>query len=120
MILPGEPLADLVSSDPKVCEHYKNDPRNHGFVSTAFYFSYLDRKNDSFEKADSVTYPTMVQIAGSDQIIDPKSIERFSDRLPSSHRCHTYQKMYHEIYNEPDRQQVFNDLIEWIEVNSAT
>lgn len=112
--IPSEPLSDLVSRDSKVCAHYKADALNHGFASSAFYYSYLDRKDDSYKNAKDIKYPTMVQVAGSDKIINPKSIETFADRLEGQHKKMVYRDMYHEIYNEPDREQAFKDLLTWI------
>ncbi|SMF63258.1 alpha/beta hydrolase [Pseudobacteriovorax antillogorgiicola] len=118
--LPGEPLADLVSRDPRVCRHYRQDPLNHGFVSSAFYYSYLECRDDSYHKADTIHYPLMVQVAGEDKIIKPKSIESFYDRLKPGNMLHKYNDMYHEIYNEPDRDKAFAHLQQWISSHSKS
>lgn len=117
--LPGEPLADLVSSDPNVCEHYKNDSLNHGVASPSFYFSSLEAKKDSLNRADEIDYPCLILVAGNDRIIDPQSITSFFEKMSDQCDLKTYNDMYHEVFNEPDKEQVFSDLKEWVKKNAV-
>ena len=115
LTLPGEPLGDLVSSDPRVCRHYKEDQLNHGMVSSAFYHSYLEAKEDSLSRAEDFKVPLLLQIPGQDKIINPDSIKVFGESLPTgSSKVITYDEAYHEIYNEPEKTKVLGDLKDWI------
>lgn len=113
--IPNESLADLVSSDPRVCEHYKKDQLNHGMISSAFYYSFLKAKDDSYERAHNINKPVMVQVADEDLIIDKESIARFAGKLnPKISKTVHYPGFYHEIYNEPKREIVVEDLKNWV------
>lgn len=118
--LPGESLSQIVSSDPHVCDHYESDPYNHNFASPGFYFSYLEVIDDTMERASKITHPVMVQVAGQDKIIDPSSIISFYESLPKGSKLCEYPEMYHEVYNEPEKELAFKDLIDWINQHKSS
>jgi alpha-beta hydrolase superfamily lysophospholipase len=120
-ILPSVPMAspslwDKVSSDPSVASHYKNDALNHSYTSPAFFFSYLEAKDDLLKRCAEITLPVMVQSGLDDRIISPDSIKDLYDKLTGSksRKFKAYKDLYHEIYNEPQRASVFADLCDWI------
>ena len=84
-------------------------------VSSAFYYSYLESKEDCYQKASTINYPLMVQVAGDDKIIQPDSILKFYEAMKPHGTLKSYPQMYHEIYNEPDRRQAFDHLEDWIQ-----
>jgi alpha-beta hydrolase superfamily lysophospholipase len=117
--MPGEPLDELISSDPRVCLHYKNDPLNHGFVSPAFYFSSMEAKDDTLRRASKLNIPMLVQVGMEDRIINPESIIEFYENLTQKDRkLLRYPDLYHEVYNEPEREKVFTELCSWIDQHS--
>ncbi|MFW7379144.1 MAG: lysophospholipase [Oligoflexus sp.] len=120
-VLPNLPmqsnaLGDLISSDPRVCRHYKNDHLNHGMISPAFFFSYLEAKEETIKRAAEIDVPLLVQVGMDDRIIQPRSIVKFYESLKNEERqLIRYDHLYHEIYNEPERERVFSDLCQWIQ-----
>lgn len=114
--LPTEPLADLVSRDPAVTAHYKADPLNHGFASTAFYYSYLAAKADTLQRSAELKLPLQMMLPLQDKIIAPEPTERFFESLKmETRRLVKYPELFHEIFNEPEKDQVFADLRKWLE-----
>ena len=62
--------------------------------------------------------PTLLQIAGSDRLVDPAGTRAFAAvASKAAVECHDYADLFHEIYNEaePARSQVLRDLREWLE-----
>ncbi len=115
MAIKGEDLADFISSDPRVCQHYRNDPLNHGLVSSSFYYSYLEAKDDTLRRAATIQVPTLVQAPTADKIIDPASIVDLYKKLKGKqHKLIEYEGLFHELYNEPEREKVFSDLSSWL------
>ncbi len=118
LTIPSEPLAELVSSDPYVCRHYKEDQLNHGLISSAFYYSYLEAKEDTLARAREIKKPVLVQIADGDRIINPQSIAKFCDNLdPKTSKTIHYPDFYHELYNEPKKTKVIDDLKSWVQLH---
>ena len=113
--LPGEPIAQNVSRDPNVVEHYTTDPLNHGFASPGFYFGYLKALKDTYQRPNDIKIPILFQVAMSDRIIDAHSTLEFYNSLKSKDKkIITYENLFHEIYNEPEKEKVFGDLVQWI------
>lgn len=117
--LPGEPLADLVSRDPEVVKHYKGDSLNHGLASSGFYFSYLEAKDDMLQRAGELKKPLLLLLPDSDRVINPKATERFFKKIGSKDKklIH-FPSGFHEVFNEPEKEQAFSELRSWIDQHS--
>lgn len=106
----------LLCHDPKVVEAYEQDPRIHRTL-TARCAVALDRAmRNSLGLAGQLRVPCLILQAGSDEICDPDAIETFAQSVcaaPVTFR--RYDGLYHELFNEPQRDQVIEDLIRWIE-----
>lgn len=114
--LPSENLGDLISRDPAVREHYKRDRLNHGFASSAFYFSYLEAKEDLWKRAAAIEQPLLLLLPLADRVIDPEPTRQFFAKISSpDKKLITYPALYHEIFNEPEKDQVFSDLKSWLQ-----
>ena len=56
-----------------------------------------------------------MQVAGDDRIVDAAVSQVIFDRLGASDKNLTvYPSLFHEIYNEVDRQRVLTDLTNWL------
>lgn len=114
--LPGEDLGDLVSRDPQVREHYKKDRLNHGLASSGFYFSYLKTKEDTLARAKEFRHPLLLLLPLGDKVIDPlPTREFFLSMDQDKKKLIEYPELYHEVFNEPEKDKVFKDLKEWIQ-----
>ncbi|NRA68451.1 MAG: alpha/beta hydrolase [Pseudobacteriovorax sp.] len=113
--IPGSDLSQIISRDPFVCEHNAADPLTHSMVSAAFYHSYLEVKEDLKNRAHEISYPVLTQIAGGDLIIDPDSQLELAKTMNQPGQTYKlYKNLYHEIYNEPEKEIVIKDMLEWI------
>lgn len=113
--IPGEPLADLISRDPAVIEHYKADPLNHGLVSPGFFFSYLEAKEDTLRRAKEFQVPVLFLLPMADRVINPEGTEElFRATEAPEKKIIRYPGLYHEIFNEPEKERVFEDLKAWL------
>lgn len=101
----------MLSHDPKVVADYVADPLVHDRICARLgAFVALEGEAVRAEAASWST-PTLLLYAGDDRAVDPAGSRAFSARAPASvvkSRC--YERMYHEIFNEPDRALVLNDL----------
>lgn len=116
--LPSQPLADLVSRDPAVVEHYKADRLNHSFVSPGFYFSYLAVKKDTIRRAKEFRVPVLFLLPMADQVINPEGTEELYRAVEAPEKkIIRYPGLYHEAFNEPEKDKVFADLKAWLEAH---
>jgi lysophospholipase len=63
----------------------------------------------AFDKEDVFPeVPLLVMQAGDDKIVDKQSVNRWFNRLFNKDRAYKeWDGLYHEIFNEPERDEVF-------------
>lgn len=119
-VLPNLPVADLgvdgVSRDPAVVQAYVDDPLNyHGRIRArtgAEVLAGIDRVSAALP---GVTVPILVLHGGDDRMADPAGARLIHDRIGSPDKTLTiYDGLFHEIFNEPERDEVYADVVAWI------
>lgn len=109
--------ADKLSHAENVEDEYLNDPLRHDRISARLAQFIFDAGPKVVASAAQLRVPTLLQVAGSDLLVDPTGARAFArGASPQSLQFHDYSSLYHEIYNEaePDRSQVLADLIAWL------
>jgi alpha-beta hydrolase superfamily lysophospholipase len=115
---PGIPPS-AVSRDPAVVKAYAEDPlvfnTNVPPECTAAVMLAAQR---AFEAAASVTLPVLLVHGGADPIADPSGSRDIHDALASTDKTlNIYPGLYHEIFNEPERDEVLGDVIAWLDAH---
>jgi alpha-beta hydrolase superfamily lysophospholipase len=68
------------------------------------------------EHMPDIKVPVLVQHGSADALVSPAASRLLADRLGSqSVTLHVYEGLAHEVFNEPERQQVLDDLVSWLE-----
>ncbi|MGH8063202.1 MAG: lysophospholipase [Pseudoxanthomonas sp.] len=109
--------ADKLSHAPGIERTYLDDPDNHNRVSARLARYIFDAGPEVIAMASTWSVPTLLQIAGSDRLVDPAGARAFAAAAPKAAvECHDYADLYHEIYNEaePARGAVVHDLQGWL------
>ena len=60
-----------------------------------------------------VTLPLLALLGSDDPLCAAEGSERFAAEAPRG-RFHAYPGMRHEIFNEPDQESVFTDVLDWM------
>lgn len=110
--------AQKISRDPNVVEAYVKDRLNHSVATPKFFFSMKSAMEElatvdlRFEENLKIIF----QIAGDDEIVDPNASRALFDRLKhEKKKIVVYPGLFHEIYNETVKENVFADLKTWIQ-----
>ncbi|RCW48705.1 MULTISPECIES: alpha/beta hydrolase [unclassified Halanaerobium] len=116
MKLPNE-LGNLISRSEYVIDDYEKDPYVSEFTTLKLMKEMLDNAIpwlvDNLKK---YKYPVLVLHGGSDPIIDPSCSEKLYDMISSKDReLKIYPELYHEILNEPEKEEVIKDILLWLE-----
>jgi len=54
--------------------------------------------------------------AGSDKLVDPAASDTFAQRAPRDRvSAQRYEAMYHEVFNDPERERVLATLTQWLQ-----
>lgn len=119
--LPGVRVTKLaaadVSRDPEVVRLYDSDPLNYrGRMPVGTLLAMIQAGKVVYEKQSSCTLPLLALHGSEDALTDPAGSRDFVERAASKDKqFKLYEGLYHEILNEPEKDQVLNDIFNWLE-----
>ncbi len=120
-VLPDVPVqqldANAVSRDPEVVAAYNSDPLVwHGKVPAGVARALLLVGENMPQLARGITKPILVVHGSEDRLIPAKGSEKMVECLGSEDvHLKIYPGLYHEVFNEPERDRVLDDVVSWIE-----
>jgi alpha-beta hydrolase superfamily lysophospholipase len=105
-----------ISRDPEVVEEAQQDPLNyHGRVLARTGAEMLRAGNDVQDRLDGLQTPFVVFHGTADQLANPEWSRRLYERAAATDKTfHLYDGLYHETFNEPERETVLSDLSSWL------
>ena len=118
--LPVEKLdSALVSRDPAVVAAYNEDPLvHHGRVPAGVARALIKVGETMPSRAQALTGPLLVVHGGDDGLVPPAGSERLVECVGSDDvQLILYPGLYHEVFNEPERAQVLDDVVGWIDAH---
>ena len=120
-LLPGLPVeqlpTDAVSRDPEVVAAYNADPMvHHGKLPAGIARALIGVGETMSQRAPALTAPLLVVHGEQDKLI-PVQGSRHLMECVGSQDAHlkVYPELYHEVFNEPERAVVLDDVASWIE-----
>jgi alpha-beta hydrolase superfamily lysophospholipase len=123
VIVPTLPLIQLdasgVSRDQDVVNEYMNDPLvHHGKLSARLLAEMSAAMNDILRRADEIKVPIMLLHGEADQLTSPSGSAELFEAIGSTDKTlKTYPGLYHEIFNEPEQDEVLSDMSRWLEAH---
>lgn len=120
-ILPGLPVEQLeteaVSRDPEVVAAYMADPLvHHGKVPAGVAKALIKVGETMPQRAAKLTAPLLVVHGEQDKLIAVEGSRRLLEYVASTDaHLKVYPELYHEVFNEPERALVLDDVTAWIE-----
>jgi lysophospholipase len=116
LLLPNHLDASLLSHDPEVVRAYQADPLVSHRVSPRWFTSSMMAIRQAHERAPQLAVPLLLMVSGADRIVDPEASERFAARAPKGKLdLVLWDGLYHEMFNEPERETVFARMEAWLE-----
>jgi len=107
----NEVTNDHVTRDPEVIRELEQDPYRHARMNAGVYLGFLAAFPALFEKAPNLKVKTLLQITDKDPVVSSSEAMRFFEKLGSTEKeIKIYPDFKHEIYNDLGRDQVFQDL----------
>ncbi len=105
-----------LSRDPDVVRRYLDDPLVHRTMTTSLGAELLAAAPRTAARAGQVGVPLLVLHGEADPICSVDGSRGFHAglRAPGS-ALRTYPGLRHEIFNEPEREQIWQDLWTWLE-----
>ena len=108
---------EKVSRDPAVVDAYVNDPLVHRRKIRARLGSeMLEAMIRVRDGLSTLNLPLLVMQGTHDALVDPRNGPRVHAAAASADKeLKVYDGLYHEIFNEPERDRVLDDLLAWLE-----
>ncbi|OQY35580.1 MAG: alpha/beta hydrolase [Anaerolineaceae bacterium 4572_5.1] len=112
--------ADGVSRDPEVVAAYVNDPLvTIGKYTTRLAAELLRAMKRVTTQASTIHLPLLLLQGSADTIVDPTGAQMLYDTVSSEDKTlKMYEGLYHEVFNEPERAQVLQDMEKWLDRQS--
>ena len=106
-----------ISRDPEVVDAYVNDPLVfHGKTPARIGAELLSAMMRITAEAGKLTLPLIIVQGAEDILVEPSGAQMLYDKASSEDKTlRIYDGMYHEVFNEPDREQVLKDVENWLE-----
>lgn len=113
--------ANGVSRDPAVVAAYRTDPLVYtGKMSARLAAEMFDAMAAARADASAITLPLLIQHGDRDSLAAPDGSRRLFDHIGSTDKqLKIYAGLFHEIYNEPERDAAMDDLIAWFDAHVA-
>ena len=105
-----------ISHDQAVVDAYVNDPLVYQGKIRARQGAELIKMYQKLPyDIEKITLPVLIMHGDSDRLVDPEGSHMLYERLGSRDKTlKLYGGFYHEVFNEPGRKQVFDDMKTWL------
>jgi alpha-beta hydrolase superfamily lysophospholipase len=110
--------ATTISRDPEIVAVYQNDPLVHYKASLGFGKVGLTAIDLCFARAKDFPVPLLINHGKEDKITYFSGSEDFAKLIREAGGDVTlklWDDLYHEVHNEPEKAQVFQYMIEWLD-----
>ena len=124
-VAPGAGVVQLdataVSRDPEVVRRYDTDPLNYrGKVAARTAAELVDLANAAPERLREITLPLLVFQGSADRLVPVKASQLVHEKAGSTDKTlKTYEGLYHETMNEPEKDEVIAMVAEWLDSHLA-
>jgi len=108
-----------LSRDPEVGRAYAADPLVNRKVSTKWFAEAMRAMQEVTEWAPQIKTPLLVMHGTEDRLASVGATERLFERAGSADKeLIIYPGYYHELFNEPEKQEVYERVTDWLEQRS--
>jgi lysophospholipase len=105
----------LLSRDAAVGDAYAMDPLVGKLVSARWFVEAVRAMKEAMEWAPRVTVPLLVMHGTLDRLASVEATEEFFSRAGSiDKQLNIYPGYYHELFNEPEKQRLFEQVTGWL------
>jgi alpha-beta hydrolase superfamily lysophospholipase len=119
MKVPLEPMTDVLTHDAAITARHHADERD-GIRATdctvRFGNALTGAQAGLAPRMKEWRHPVFAVVAGDDKLADARASEAMLHAIPPSLLAyHHYPQNYHENFNEVNREQIFGEILRWLE-----
>jgi len=113
LVQPSGLIVSHISHDEVIVEKYKNDPLVHGKISVSLFTEAMSAGKHSLEHASELKTPTLILHGSKDMLTSPDASSEFAGKT-NMVELKIWEGGYHELHNEPFKEEVFRYIMAWI------
>ena len=106
-----------LSRDPEIVRALQDDPLAHDRVSARLYLSAYRAGRWALAHAAEFPVPVLLMHGSADRVSDAAATRLFAERVPGDCTFKLWEGFYHELHNEPERQDVFRFVAGWLQAH---
>ena len=110
----GGVIADNISRDKEVVAKYQVDPLVHNKVSAEMGLALIENGEKLNQFSGKMPVPLLIMHGTGDKLTSFSASEEFSKRVSGDITFKKYDVLYHELHNEPEKMEVFKDVLSWM------
>lgn len=104
-----------LSRDPQVAEKYKADPLVHDMISASLGLGLIESGRELRRDAAKFPHIPLLILQGTgDRLVNPSATAEFARSLGNRVTYKEYSGHYHELHNEPQKEEITSTLVDWI------
>ncbi len=108
-----------LSRDKTVGQAYVADPLVNNLVSARWFAEATKAMEEVQHKAPQITAPVLLMHGTADRLASCAATKTLFQRLASADkRLKIYDGYFHELFNEPEKEEVFNRIMSWLEIRA--
>ena len=102
-----------VSRTAEAVAGFNADPLVHHVATSRWFNEVRAAQAHALAAAGSLRVPTLIQMAGQDRLVSNQATLAFAKAAGAAVQTRGYDNLFHEMFLEPERDQVMADLIQW-------
>jgi alpha-beta hydrolase superfamily lysophospholipase len=107
--------ASIFTRDPVMAKRIDNDPLEVRNLTAKFFLSILKTMLFVNTRPRAIKLPVLMLLAGKDAMISAEAAQAYFNKLSSKDKeLKWYNDMYHALYADKDRENVFKDILSWV------
>ena len=103
-----------ITHNQDVVDAYDEDKMIHSSISIELFLSANNNGKWNIEHAKEMPVPFLLVHGGDDKITNPKGSEAFFNNNPKQTHLKIWEGMYHELHNEPIREEHAKYIIDYL------
>ena len=107
--------AETLSRDPAVVNQTQDDPLTHSMATVRWGTECLVAIDAVRRNVSQLQVPILLVHGSADKVNDVRGSEEIFARITTDKTLKIYPGGYHEPHNDLDRNQVMNDLVQWLD-----
>lgn len=113
--------ASGISRDKTVFERYMQDPLvSKGKLTANFLVGMSNTMDEVKTKLGEINLPILIMHGTNDNMTAASGSQLVHDQCSSNDKTlRLYEGLYHEIFNEPEQDAVFQDVVHWLDQRNA-